>query len=69
MTSDLAVLDGGYALWHVTYGVTCIGKYRRKPTGPSSNAVGEGVAGGGVAGQQGASKAVSMDYPTFPEIK
>ena len=64
MTSDLAVLDGGYAMWHVTYGVTCVGKYRRKPSSGHSP---QSSSGGGEGGR--GSQVVSMDYPTFPDIK
>ena len=65
MTSDLAVLGGGYGLWHVTYGVTCVGKYKRKATGPAPQSTGVG----GDDGRGILAEAASMDYPTFPEIK
>lgn len=55
------VLEGGYAMWYLTFAVTCVGVYKRKTSAPP-------LASGGSATHQ-AHTASGLDYPSFPEIK
>lgn len=62
------MLEGGYAVWYLTYAVTCVGVYRRRTNVPSpaSEDSGSGTVPGGQEGEGGTS---GLDYPSFPEIK
>ena len=57
------ILEGGYAMWHLSYAVTCVGVYKRKP---SSDVSAKGTK------QDGPSTDVaptSLDYPEFPALR
>ena len=58
LTSPPYLLEGGYAMWYLTYGVTCVGIYRRKAGGGDVATPPKTAPEGGV-----------MDYPSFPDIK
>ena len=57
LCSSPRVLEGGYSKWHLTYAVTCTGKYtRKKPTVSSAEGQGSELSNG-------------MDYPAFPKLE
>ena len=64
LTSDPMVLEGGYAMWYLTYAVMCVGVYKRKSNTPP-------LASGGsdTPPAPQAHIASGLDYPSFPEIK
>lgn len=62
LTSDPKVLEGGYAMWYLTYAVTCVGVYKRRTSAPP-------LMGSATHPTPQAHTASGLDYPSFPEIK
>ena len=57
------ILEGGYAMWHLSYAVTCIGVYKRKP---SSDAPTKDLK----QDQRSSDiTSASFDYPEFPTLR
>ena len=57
------ILEGGYAMWHLSYAVTCVGVYKKKPP-PESSAKGTKQ----VVPSNNATSS-SLDYPQFPTLR
>lgn len=61
LTSAPYLLEGGYAMWYLTYGVTCVGSYSRKTQEL-------GVFNSATPPKRELEE-VTMEYPSFPEFK
>lgn len=57
-TPNPYILEGGYAMWHLSYAVTCVGAYRKPAPKQGSE-----VKVSKVNSEQ------TLDYPSFPDMR
>ena len=57
------ILEGGFAMWHLTYAVTCVGVYKRRPSSDVSTKTTKKESLSSYASPS------SLDYPEFPTLR
>ena len=63
LTHEPYILEGGYAMWHLSYAVTCVGVYKKKPL---SNVSAKSTQQDGTSSNDAP---FSLDYPEFPKLR
>ena len=69
LSSEPVVLEGGYAMWYLTYAVTCVGAYKRRPSPSSVEGDDQTVPGKKEKEEKETRQSYGMNYPSFPEIR